>query len=194
VLALAVLALVALDGLVGVAVAQPASNDGAAQIQAGDGDARESTVPSLPVAQLKPLSHISLDVLHRDEPHPPILDEQLATEDVRRGREDRGFGWQNFAWWPSKLSHDPLYFEDVALERYGQTRCLQPAWSAAHFFGNVVVLPYKMGLDHPHECIYTLGYARAGDCTVPVKGRLPFSLKGLALEAGALTGFVFLFP
>ena len=76
----------------------------------------------------------------------------------------------------------------------GQTHLLQPVVSGLKFYATVPILPYKMGLDHPHEHIHTLGYQRAGNCACPVKERLPFSWKGAAWEAAAATGFVFLFP
>ena len=35
--------------------------------------------------------------------------------------------------------------------------------------GTLPLLPYKMGLDHPYDCVYTLGHARPGNCVRPVK-------------------------
>ena len=107
---------------------------------------------------------------------------------------ERGFAHQQYFWKASGLLHKPLYFEDVSLERYGQTHILQPAVSGLKFFATVPLLPYRIGVDHPCKCIYTLGYQRPGNCACPVREHLPLSLKGAALEAGALTGFVFLFP
>ena len=69
-------------------------------------------------------------------------------------------------WKASNLCHKPLYFEEVNLERYGHTAgpVLQPLVSSAHFFGNIIVLPYKMGVHGPTECQYSLGYYRPGNC------------------------------
>lgn len=106
----------------------------------------------------------------------------------------RGFPQQRYHWKASKLHHRPLYFQDVSLERYGQTHVLQPLVSALKFFGTVPVLPYKMGLDRPRDCEYTLGYARPGSCACPVKEHLPFSRRGAILQATATSGFIFLFP
>ena len=105
----------------------------------------------------------------------------------------RGFDHHHYHWKASGLLHKPLYFEDVSLERYGQTHILQPAVSGLKFFATVPILPYKIGVDRC-RCIYTLGYQRPGNCACPVTEYFPLSLKGAALEAGALTGFVFLFP
>ena len=69
-------------------------------------------------------------------------------------------------WRASNLCHTPLYFEDVNLERYGHTHgpVLEPIVQSAHFFANVAVLPYKMGVHSPKECQYALGYYRPGNC------------------------------
>ena len=99
-----------------------------------------------------------------------------------------------YQWTASGLAHHPLYFEDVSLERYGHTRPFQPAVSGIQFYANVLALPYKAGVDAPRKCIYTLGYQRPGNCVNPVKKCPPLSLKGAILQAGAATGFVFLFP
>ncbi|MCY2965882.1 MAG: hypothetical protein NT069_20010 [Planctomycetota bacterium] len=42
--------------------------------------------------------------------------------------------------------HRPLYFEDALLERHGvaASDCVQPGLSAAHFFGSVAIIPYKL--------------------------------------------------
>jgi hypothetical protein len=172
-------------------MAQTASSDGPLGIRGDErAEAADQTVLALG-AQVKPMSEISLDVLHPDQPLPPEL--VLQGPNVE-GDDERGFTAQTFQWSASRLSHEPLYFEDIPLERYGQTRCLQPAWSAAHFFGSVALLPYKVGLNAPHDCIYTLGHVRPGDCSRPVRERLPFSWRGAALEAAAAAGVVSLFP
>ena len=99
-------------------------------------------------------------------------------------------------WEASKLHQKPLYFEEVKLERYGHTcrPCLQPAVSAAHFFLSVPVLPYKMGLYPPRECIYTLGYYRPGSCAPYMLDPLPLSVRAGLMEAGVWTGMPFLIP
>jgi hypothetical protein len=89
----------------------------------------------------------------------------------------------------SGLCHNPLYFEDVQLERYGHEHgpVLQPVLSTAHFFTNVAILPYKMGIHPPNECQYALGYYRPGSCAPWTVGPIPISLRG-ALAEGALIG------
>ncbi len=100
-----------------------------------------------------------------------------------------------YTWKASALCHKPLYFEDVALERYGHTwGLLQPVVSGAHFFAALPLLPYKMGVDHPHECIYALGYYRPGSCAPYHILPFPISPRGAAYEGLAATGLVYLLP
>lgn len=100
-----------------------------------------------------------------------------------------------YTWKASALCHKPLYFEDVALERYGHTwGVLQPAVSGAHFFAALPLLPYKMGVDHPCDCIYALGYYRPGDCAPYHILPFPISPRGAVYEGMAATGLVYLLP
>lgn len=94
----------------------------------------------------------------------------LIPEDVRGAVDMYGnqVGWafQQYAWVSPTFAHRPLYFEQPNLERYGigPHRGVRSALSAAHFFGSVVALPYKMVAAPPFEPIYTLGNQRPGDC------------------------------
>ncbi|QDT05865.1 hypothetical protein K227x_42700 [Rubripirellula lacrimiformis] len=96
----------------------------------------------------------------------------------------------------SNLCHTPLYFEDVNLERYGHTRgpVLEPIVQTAHFFGNIAVLPYKMGVHAPNECTYSLGYYRPGNCAPWIKPPVPISLRGALYQTAAVTGAFWLIP
>lgn len=99
-------------------------------------------------------------------------------------------------WKASNLMHNPLYFEEVNLERYGQTPgpILEPIVSSAHFFANIAVMPYKMGVHKPSECQYALGYYRPGDCAPWIIPPVPISLRGALYQAGAITGTFLLIP
>jgi hypothetical protein len=110
--------------------------------------------------------------------------------------QPRVFAPLTYAWTASGLCHKPLYFEDVQLERYGHMAgpWVQPFASAAHFFLTVPILPYKMGLETPNECLYTLGYYRPGNCAPYLFDPLPLSVRGALFEAGAWVGGVFAFP
>ena len=109
---------------------------------------------------------------------------------------ERAWGEVTYQWTASSLCHKPLYFENVHLERYGHT-CgpyLQPLASGAHFFGALPILPYKMGLETPHECIYTLGHYRPGNCAPYLIDPIPISKRAALFQAGASLGTVFILP
>ena len=99
-------------------------------------------------------------------------------------------------WKASNLCHHPLYFEDVNLERYGHTRgpILEPVVQSAHFFANIAVLPYKMGVHGPSECQYALGYYRPGNCAPWIKPPMPISARGAIAQAATMTGMFWLIP
>ena len=107
---------------------------------------------------LKPLDQISTNIAAEPGPFPAecgLGDETFVP---------RNWECTTFAWKASALCHKPLYFEDYDLERYGHTASplLQPLVSAAQFWLVVPILPYRMGLEPPGECIYPLGYYRPG--------------------------------
>ena len=101
-----------------------------------------------------------------------------------------------YMWKASALCHKPLYFEDVALERYGHSwgPFLQPIMSGAHFFGRLPVLPYCMGLKTPGECVYTLGHYRPGSCAPYLVGGMPFSWRAALFQAGGAVGVAAFLP
>ncbi|TWT96875.1 hypothetical protein Pla108_26500 [Botrimarina colliarenosi] len=101
-----------------------------------------------------------------------------------------------YMWKASGLCHKPLYFEDVHLERYGHSwgPFVQPLVSGAHFFGSIPVLPYKMGLQAPNECVYTLGYYRPGDCAPYLLDPIPFTWRAALFQAGATVGVAAILP
>ncbi len=99
-------------------------------------------------------------------------------------------------WKASGLCHKPLYFEEVQHERYGHTAgpFLQPVLSGAHFFLNIAALPYKMGINPPNECQYALGYYRPGNCAPWLLPPIPLSIRGGLMQAGVITGGIFVIP
>lgn len=72
-----------------------------------------------------------------------------------------------FAWVAPNIHYQPLYFQNVALERYGQTcgGLKQSAASGFHFFTSFCRLPIAVIVDRPHSCEYPLGYCRPGNPT-----------------------------
>jgi hypothetical protein len=110
--------------------------------------------------------------------------------------EPRNFATTDFTWKASALCHKPLYFEQPQMERYGHTfgPVIQPIFSGAHFFVSVVLLPYKMGVEPPLECVYALGWYRPGSCAPRTVGPIPLSARGALAELGVGTGLNYLFP
>ena len=102
----------------------------------------------------------------------------------------------NFAWTASGLCHKPLYFRELQAERYGHSigRISQPFLSAAHFFCNVAILPYNMGMRPPQECVYALGHYWPGDPAPRYIPAVPISLRGGLMQAGAVLGAVYVLP
>jgi hypothetical protein len=101
-----------------------------------------------------------------------------------------------FTWTASSLCHKPLYFEEQQLERYGHTAhpCIQPFVSGAHFFGNIAVLPYKMGMNPLFECQYALGFYRPGSCAPRLLHAIPLSPEGAAAQGAVAIGLPFILP
>lgn len=101
-----------------------------------------------------------------------------------------------YTWKASGLCHKPLYFEEEALERYGHSTgpVSQPFVSAAHFFGTIPVLAYKMGMDPPGECKYALGYYRPGSCAPYIVPGVPISARAVAAETAAVLGLIYILP
>ncbi len=108
----------------------------------------------------------------------------------------RRFATTTFTWKAAGYCHKPLYFEQWNLERYGHSRGFIPDvfLSGAHFFVTLPILPYKMGVELPWECVYPLGYYRPGNCAPWTCPAVPISGRGLAVEAATITGAVFLLP
>ena len=102
----------------------------------------------------------------------------------------------NHHWSATCLCHRPLYFEEVNLERYGYTPSytFQPLISAGRFLVTIPALPYKMLVERPKQCIYTLGHYRPGSCAPRCVNRPPLKLGAGAFEASVLVGLVFLIP
>ncbi len=114
-----------------------------------------------------------------------------ATGDERRFDSITSLHWK-----PTNFFHMPAYFDDVPLERYGQTQHprLQPVLSGVKFALALPILPYKMGVDRPHDCVTTLGHLPPGDCLPCIKQTLPLEFDAAFFEAATAVGLVFLLP
>ena len=97
-------------------------------------------------------------------------------------------------WQTPNLCYNPLYFEEVNLERFGARSPGQSFISAAHFFSNVVTLPYAMGVQPPHCCYYSAGYGRPGNKYCYLMKRPVWSLRGATMQSLLITGLAFGLP
>jgi hypothetical protein len=108
----------------------------------------------------------------------------------------RDFAHMHYCWEPTNLYHNPIYFEDVPLERYGHTRnylVIQPAFSIFKFGIQLIGLPYQMSLYPVWDKQYSLGYYRPGEY-VPYKYyQIPLNAKAAIVEAGVISGGYFIF-
>jgi hypothetical protein len=132
--------------------------------------------------KLKPINAITNKIAAEPGDFPPECD--LGNPPFK----PRCFPEMVYAWKASNLCHKPLYFEQPAVERYGHALppVIQPLASGAHFFVDVLLLPYHMGLELPQECVYSLGYYRPGSCAPFHIDGFPISARAAAFQAGAI--------
>ena len=126
----------------------------------------------------KTISEIQLDVRDQSE----VVPEDRLSELTEKKSDEvwRSFQPQPrlFAWAAPDIRYQPLYFEDVALERYGQTAgwYKQPVCSALHASKSFVTLLNQMRHDRPASCDYPLGFCRPGDCLPAIYQRQYFGI------------------
>jgi hypothetical protein len=79
-------------------------------------------------------------------------------------RRTRGWTATEYCWVPTCIAYHPLYFQQTALDRYGETLspCFQPVVSAGQFYATALALPGLVILESPGTCQYAYGYAPAG--------------------------------
>lgn len=147
----------------------------------------------------KPIDRIKMSVRPSDGRMPIDCSTQLFFSPTGQGGcsvPARNWSNSEFNWVASNLRAQPAYWDDVPLERYGQTICpaAQPGISGAKFFLTFPIIPYKIGVDRTHDLIYTLGYYRPGSPMPAVRQTLPFEWDAVAFEALAVTGMVFILP
>lgn len=138
----------------------------------------------------KSIKDISFDI----RPMPGELPKECPL--ITTSYNGRHFAQTCYQWKASGVCTKAAYFEDVQLERYGHSVCpfLQPVISGAKFFLTVPLLPYKMGITPPGECVYTLGHYRAGNCAPYMLDPFPISVRAVLFEAAAVGGAVALIP
>ncbi len=96
---------------------------------------------------------------------------------------------------PWTICYRPLYFEDIALERYGyNVGYLQTGLSGVRFFSSVAALPYKMTRRPPRSCQCSNGFSRVGDCPLPCYGNRRFQWNAALVEAAAIAAVAYILP
>jgi hypothetical protein len=142
-------------------------------------DAKATPNIALPTEQdlarwSKPIEAIQLRPAAPQGPVPTDGSSGLFEEEKPASALSRSWACTEFQWCASELVHRPLYFDDIPLERYGQTACpvLQPALSGARFFATIPLLPAKMIVDPPCSCVYSYGLYRPGSPTPCIRQRL----------------------
>lgn len=148
--------------------------------------------------QAPPLSASSTSIALPTGALPKNVAAECALENSPTGDLRLVGGWRNteFHWSATCMHHQPLYFEEINVERYGYTvsYCLQPLISAGRFFATIPALPYKMMIDRPCDCVYTLGHYRPGSCAPRRASHLPLKLGATAVECGWIAGLILLVP
>jgi hypothetical protein len=100
-----------------------------------------------------------------------------------------------YQWHATAFCHNPLYFEEVNLERSGHSWGLaQPVVSGAHFFARIPILPYLATAYPPFECIHTLGHYHPGSYAPFRYIRPPLRPGAAAVQTGVVIGLVYLIP
>ena len=100
-----------------------------------------------------------------------------------------------YRWAASNIAYNPLYFQDVSLERYGHNYgLLQPVVSVGKFGTQLIGLPYQMALDPPCKCVYPLGYYRPGDCAPKLHYQIPLNARAALVQAAAVSGVALILP
>jgi hypothetical protein len=124
----------------------------------------------------------------------PECPEEVALSDT--AYEGRPMSGTLFQWHASNLSHNPLYFQDAPLERYGHTHneLVQPFVSVGKFGVQLIGLPYQMTIDPCCKKMYTLGWYRPGECLPKMYRKIPWNKQAAVTQAGIMTGFAFLIP
>jgi hypothetical protein len=106
--------------------------------------------------------------------------------------------WPSFQSLPSSSTgwHQPLYFADTNLERYGTSKYprIQPLCSAAHFSASAIALPYQMATQHPGRTYrYSHPYA-AGRYGYYERTLRPLDGQASLVQSAAVLGLIFALP
>ena len=147
--------------------------------------------------QLKPLAQVNTNIVVQGKVPTDAATIAFSKLGTQRHISGTSRPWveSTYTWDAPKLCHQPLYFEDINLERHGHSRrVVQPLFSAARFYGTVPLLPYLATVNRPNDCIYALGHYRPGSPAPHHHHRIPLRLDAMLVEGAALTGLFFVVP
>ncbi len=142
-----------------------------------------------PFADYQPGTHIEQDL----DP------EFVAPAEVELGEVSdgaRNYEAILYQWQASNLHHNPLYFQDPGLERYGHVHheLVQPFVSVGKFGLQLAGLPYQMTIDPVCKKQYALGWYRPGECAPKQTHQIPWNSTAALNQAAVVTGLTFAIP
>jgi hypothetical protein len=106
----------------------------------------------------KPIGNVGLDIAPDKGDMPANVaaaaEQNLPSTFEGQRRHTRPLRYM-YGWPASNICHNPLYFEEPGVERYGRTAgpLLQPVVSGLHFYGNVAAFPWKMAVHPPRSLL-----------------------------------------
>ncbi|MEL7499171.1 MAG: hypothetical protein AAFN77_16305 [Planctomycetota bacterium] len=141
---------------------QPVAPESQTDMNRSPQESDETFGKQIPAWPAKTIQQIQIDIRETEQRIPADRSFELSGFG---GPASRPTSSKVFAWAAPDIRYQPLYFEDVALERYLQTRppFQQSVASGLHFFKSLVLLPHQMRHDHPASCDYPLGFCRPGN-------------------------------
>ncbi len=155
----------------------------------------------------KPLNELGIGIAQPEGKLPTDLAGPCWEQINQTNSAARCWSISSYNWEATCFYHNPLYFEEINAERYGyqcgdrswcctygRECCLQPAASAAHFFGTIPALPYCLVAECPTEHVYTLGHYRPGNCNPWQRHWPPCDPVAAASAGGIWTGLIFAIP
>jgi hypothetical protein len=116
---------------------------------------------------LRPISNIVLNVKIDDQQIPRDRSYDILQRDHGDWFTVVGNQPLSYQWDAPNIRYRKLYFEDVAVERYGQAcNGIQGTYRAtAHWGASLLTVPLKMRLDPYYDCDTPYGFCRPGDAT-----------------------------
>lgn len=146
------------------------------------------------VTQVSPVNLSMSEIGTGNLPEPPV--DRFGDVVLLPDGDARGYSFQCVHWRASLVQHNPLYFQDVVLERHGHrcAGCLQPLVSGAKFYSTIAIYPYLRTLRCPQECQYALGNYRPGTPAPCLKQHLPYDKRAAAVQTLSAAAFFWAMP